>query len=154
MPETAPLNPRAVPGSNEAPDYAQQVTDRIAAEYREITTTLDRLLDEARTMPQTVTSDPEALLLGALIKRLRDVDARLESVRTLEKEPYLRGGNAIDSFFNVLRDKIGRRNKNDRSAKPGATDVLQARINDYQERKIAAERARQETERREAERVT
>jgi hypothetical protein len=38
MPITEPLNPRAVPGSNEAPDYAQQVTDRIASEYAEITT--------------------------------------------------------------------------------------------------------------------
>jgi hypothetical protein len=153
MVETSPLNPRAVPGSNQAPDYAQQVTDRIAEEYREIGTTLDRLLDEARTMPAVVESDQQALLLGALIKRMRDVDARIESVRGLEKEPYLRGGNAVDSFFNAWRDKIGRRNKNDRSAKPGATDVLQARINDYQNRKIAEENARREAEARETERL-
>lgn len=153
MVELSPLNPRAVPGSNQAPDYAQQVTDRIAEEYREISNTLEKLLAEAREMPATVNSDTEALLLGGLIKRMRDVDARLESIRTLEKEPYLRGGNAVDSFFNALRDKIGRRNKTDRSAKPGATDILQARINDYQERKIAEERARQEAARREAERI-
>jgi hypothetical protein len=40
MPITEPLNPRAVPGSNEAPDYAQQVTERIASEYVGLTTTL------------------------------------------------------------------------------------------------------------------
>jgi hypothetical protein len=57
MPITEPLNPRAVPGSNEAPDYAQQVTDRIAAEYAEITVTLDNLLAEAREMPKEVDSD-------------------------------------------------------------------------------------------------
>jgi flagellar biosynthesis GTPase FlhF len=147
------LNPRAVPGSNQAPDYAQQVTDRIAEEYREVGSTMERLLDEARTMPTVVESDEQALLLGALIKRLRDVDSRIESVRTLEGEPYLRGKNAVDSFFFSWRDKIGRRNKNDRSAKPGATDVLQARINDYQDRKIAEERARQEAARREADRI-
>lgn len=151
--ETSPLNPRAVPGSNQAPDYAQQVTDRIAAEYAEIDTTLTRLLDEARTMPATVENDDQALLLGALIKRMRDVDARIESIRTLEGEPYLRGKNAVDSFFFAWRDKIGRRNKNDRSAKPGATDVLQARINDYQNRKIAEENARREGEARETARI-
>ncbi len=147
------LNPRAVPGSNQAPDYAQQVTDRIAAEYAEIGTTLERLLDEARGMPLDVRSDAEALLLGALIKRMRDVDARIESVRTLEGEPYLRGKNAVDSFFFAWRDKIGRRNKNDRAAKPGATDVLQARINDYQNRKIAEENAKREAEARETARL-
>ena len=147
------LNPRAVPGSNEAPDYAQQVTDRIAEEYREIDTTLTRLLDEARGMPAVVENDDQALLLGALIKRMRDVDSRIESIRTLEGEPYLRGKNAVDSFFFAWRDKIGRRNKNDRSAKPGATDVLQARINDYQNRKIAEENARLEAARRETDRL-
>ena len=147
------LNPRAVPGSNEAPDYAQQVTDRIAEEYREIDTTLTRLLDEARGMPAVVENDDQALLLGALIKRIRDVDSRIESIRTLEGEPYLRGKNAVDSFFFAWRDKIGRRNKNDRSAKPGATDVLQARINDYQNRKIAEENARLEAARRETDRL-
>ena len=146
-------NPRAVPGSNEAPDYAQQVTDRIAEEYREIDTTLTRLLDEARGMPAVVENDDQALLLGALIKRMRDVDSRIESIRTLEGEPYLRGKNAVDSFFFAWRDKIGRRNKNDRSAKPGATDVLQARINDYQNRKIAEENARLEAARRETDRL-
>jgi hypothetical protein len=118
---------------------------------------LTRLLAEAREMPVTVNDDSGALLLGALIKRMRDVDSRIESVRGLEKEPYLRGGNAVDAFFNAWRDKIGRRNKNDRSAKPakpGATDVLQARINDYQNRKIAEENARQEAARREADRRT
>jgi hypothetical protein len=140
-------------GHNTAPGFAQQVTDRIAAEYAEIDTTLTRLLDEARTMPAIVESDQQALLLGALIKRMRDVDARIESIRGLEKEPYLRGGNAVDSFFNAWRDKIGRRNKNDRAAKPGATDVLQARINDYQNRKIAEENARREAEARETQRL-
>lgn len=147
------LNPRAVPGSNQAPDYAQQVTERIASEYAEIGNTLESLLEEARQMPSRVDDDQTAVSIGALIKRLRDVDSRAESVRTLEGEPYLRGKNAVDSFFFALRDKIGRRNKSDRSAKPGAIDILQARINDYQERKIAEERARLEAERREQERV-
>jgi chemotaxis protein histidine kinase CheA len=153
MPLDTPLNPRAVPGSNEAPDYAQQVTDRIASEYAEVTATLDNLLAEAREMPKEVKSDADALMLGALIKRLRDLDGRCESIRGLEGEPYLRGKNAVDSFFFAMRDKIGRRNKTDRKSAAGATDILQARINAYQEQKLAEERARREAEERAAREV-
>lgn len=153
MVETTALNPRAVPGSNEAPDYAQQVTDRLAREYEAVKTTLDDLVAEAAALPPLVDTDDEALKRGALIKRLRDVDTRIEGVRVLEKEPYLRGGNAVDALLNGWRDLIGKRNKNDRTAKAGAIDNLQAGINAHQDRKIAAERIRLENERRETERL-
>jgi hypothetical protein len=144
------LNPRAIPGSNQAPDYAQQVTDRLSTEYAEMVSSLDALLAEARDMPKVVDSDDSALMIGALIKRLRDIDSRMEGVRVLEGEPYLRGKNAVDSFFFSYRDKIGRRNKTDRKAAAGATDILQARINVYQDQKLAEERARREAEERAA----
>lgn len=148
MPISEPLTPRSVPGSNEAPDYAKQVTERIASEYIGLTNTLSELLAEARETPKEVKDDADALMLGALIKRLRDLDGRCESVRELEGEPYLRGKNAVDAFFFGMRDRIGRRNKNDRKAAAGATDVLQSRINVYQEEKLAQERARREAEER------
>jgi flagellar biosynthesis GTPase FlhF len=144
-------NPRAVPGSNQAPDYAQQVTDRIAAEYAALTASISALLDEAREMPTVVDDDETALKLGALIKRMRDADSRTEGIRVMEGEPYLRGGNAVNAFFFGWRDKLGKRNKNDRAAKAGAVDILQARVNDYQNRKIAEENARLAAERRVAE---
>jgi hypothetical protein len=150
MPITEPLNTRVVPGSNEAPDYAKQVTERLADEYVGLTNTLNELLGEAREMPKEVAAEADALMLGALIKRLRDLDGRAESVRTLEKEPYLRGGNAVDSFFNSMRDKIGRRVKTDRKSAAGAIDILQARIDAFQERRLAEERARREAEERAA----
>lgn len=136
--------------SNNAPDYAQQETERLAQDYVGLTDSLSELLAEATAFPRGVNDDAEALARGGVIKKLRDLDGRVEGVRVLEKEPHLRRGNAVDSFFNVMRDQIGRRV---RTAKPGAIDLLQADINDYQERKIAAERARQEAARREAERI-
>lgn len=143
-------NPRAVPGSNQAPDYAQQETERLASDYVGLTDSLAGLKALAEAFPRGVNDDTEALARGAVIKKLRDLDSRAEAVRQLEKEPHLRRGNAVDSFFGVLRDQIGRRI---RTAKPGLIDILQGDINEYQERKIAAERARQEAERRETERV-
>jgi hypothetical protein len=47
-----------------------------------------------------------------------------------------------------MRDRIGRRDKKDRKAAAGATDILQARIDAYQEQKLAEERARREAEER------
>lgn len=145
-------NPRAVPGANQAPDYAQQVTERLSEDYRGLTRALDELKAEAEAFPRGVNSDEEALARGAVIKKGRDLDSRIEGVRVLEKEPYLRSGNAVDSFFGAMKDLIFKP-KNQRAAKPGLMDVLQADINDYQERKIAEERARLEAERREAERI-
>lgn len=136
--------------SNEAPDYAQHETERLAKDYVGLTDSLADLKAEAEAFPRGVNDDAEALARGAVIKKLRDLDSRAEGVRVLEKEPHLRRGNAVDAFFGVIRDQIGRRV---RTAKPGLIDMLQGDINEYQERKIAAERARQEAERRETERL-
>jgi hypothetical protein len=140
-------------GHNESRDFAQETTGRLTMDYAEYIRTLDSLLDEARLQPKVINSDQDALNSGAIIKRFRDLDGRVEAVRVLEKEPSLRIGNAVDGFFNALRDKIGKRNPRDRSAKPGAADILQARINDYQDRKIAEEQARLEAQRLAAERA-
>jgi hypothetical protein len=147
------FNPRAVVGDNLGVDQAQIVHDRLALDYAESVRTVDKLLDEARHLPKDVTSDDEAVAKGGVIKKLRDVDTRLEAYREAEKQPHLRAGNAIDSFFHSLRDKLARRRKGDRSVKPGAIDVLQASIDIWQEQKLAAERARLERERLEAARI-
>lgn len=140
-------------GHNEAPDYAQQTTERLASDYAEVVKNLGNLLEEARAQPSIIEDDQQALNCGAVIKRFKDLDNRLENVRNVEGEPFLRSKNAVDAFFFALRDKIGRRNKNDRKATAGAVDILQARINDHQDRKIAAERARLAAEQAERERV-
>lgn len=141
------------PGHNEAPDYAQETTNQMARDYAELFNTYDSLAVDARLLPNTINDDYDALQSGAIIKRFRDLDSRVENIRVVEGEPHLRRKNAIDALFFGLRDKIGRRNKADRKSKAGATDVIQARINDYQDRKIAAERARLAAERAEAEHV-
>jgi len=153
MPLDQPIDTRIAAGSNEAPDYAKLVTDRIASEYVGLSNTLDELVDEIPKLSPKVLSDADALTRGALIKRFRDLDSRVESVRVLEKEPYLRGGNAVDSWFNSLRDRIAKRNRNDRKAQSGYADVLQDEINVYQDAKIAEERARRAAEAQAAERL-
>lgn len=143
------LNPRGI-GDNVDVDIAQTVTDRLALDYYEQRKTLDELLAEASRRIPDVKSDDEALARGALIKRFGDLDKRLESHREAEKNPYLRGGNAVDNFFLGMRDLIAKRKKGDRSVKPGIVDVMQSEIDVWQNAKIAAEQARLEQERLEA----
>lgn len=147
------VNPRAVVGDNRAPDAAQMVTDQMRRDYQASEEALEALLAEARALPKEVDGESAALANGAMIKRFRDLDGRLEAFRVAEKEPHLRAGNAVDAFFFSLRDKIGRRNKADRNARPGAADVLQARNDDWIARKLAAERAERDRQAAEAMRL-
>lgn len=120
---------------------AQTITDEMARLYAPDIEKLGTLLDKARDLPKIIEDDQAALKAGAVIKDLRDLDRRFEKVRESEKDPYLRASNALDAMFNGFRDKIGRRNKNDRKAPAGAADIIQARIDDHQNRKIAEEQA-------------
>jgi chemotaxis protein histidine kinase CheA len=143
-------NPRAVPGDNKAPDYARQVTETMARDYAALTQNVADMLEEARALPTEIDGEATLGLYAKLIKAFRDTTARITAFRTAEKEPYLRGGQAVDAFFFSLEDKCARR---DRKNKPGAADVLQARLDDYQQRKLAEEQARRRREAEEAARV-
>lgn len=131
-------NPRAVAGNNKAPDYAQRVTEQIAIDYAELSANVTLMLDEARVLPKEIEDEATLGLYAKLIKRFRDTTARITAFRTAEKEPYLRGGQAVDAFFFSLEDKCARREKKN---KPGAADILQDRLDDYQQRKLAQEQA-------------
>ncbi len=137
------LNPRAVIGDNKSPDYAARVTDALAADYAASAEAVAKLLDEARTAPTTVETDEQMGVLARLVKSFRDTTSRLEAFRVAEKEPHFRAGQAVDGWFFALIDKCARR---DRKNKPGAADILQARIDDYQQRKLAAEQERRRLE--------
>lgn len=137
-------------GHNEAPDYAQQVTERMQGDYAEVVSTVTSLLEEARNLPAAVDDDETLGTYAKLIKRLRDTAARVEAFRVKEKEPFLRGGNAVDGFFNGLAAKLARAKRTD---KPGALDVLAARVDSYMQRKLAEEQARRQAAAAEAARV-
>jgi hypothetical protein len=139
------LNVDAVAGHNAPPDHGRIAAERMEEEYSKLAGQVDALLDEARTAPTTVTDDETAGILAKLVKRFRDVTAQLKSYHTTEKEPYLRAGQAVDRYFFGLIEKCSRRNIRD---KPGAADILQARIDNYQQQKLMAERIRRDEEAR------
>lgn len=143
------INPRAVVGDNQAPAYAERITEQLDRDYSAYAGGIDTLLEKARTAPTEINDDATATAVGLIVKELRDTYNRGEAYRTSEKEPHLRSAEAVDSFFFRLMERLRRRNPRDRTQKPGAADILQARIDDYLERKRIEEdnRRRAEAER-------
>lgn len=134
------------PDHNMAPDNAKLETERLTADYAELQRSVTDALDETRRLPPEVIDEDTQSIYAGVIKRLRDLATRVEGIRELEKEPYLRRGNAVDAFFGNLFRKLTAKNKTDA---PGAVDVLQKRVNAYVQKKADEERRRRE----EAERI-
>lgn len=147
------LNPRAVVGDNQAQTAATRVLEYLERDYSSLVAEIDKLLAEAREAPKEVETDEAATSLGLIVKKLRETDKRAESFRETEKAPHRLSAEAVDSFFFALREKLARRNPRDRSQKPGAADILQARIDAFLERKRIAEEERRRREAEEAARI-
>jgi hypothetical protein len=122
-------------------NFSATVTAFLDEEYRAQPKAVAELLMEARDLPKEIEDDAMKGRFASLIKRLRDTAARLDAFHTKEKEPYRRGGEAVDQFFFGLIDKVARRNKNNN---PGAADVLLKRLNDYDVRKLEEERVKRQ----------
>ncbi len=146
-------NPRAVIGSN-IPDYAAEESARLATEFFGLDKDVDKILDEARVLPPAVEDETTANDYTKTIGRMKDLDDKVEAIRISEGLPYLRRGDAVNSYFFRLRERLARRKKTD---KPGAINVLMERLHAYNNRRLEEERQvreKAEREAREAERIT
>lgn len=147
------MNDTATIGHNtQTVDYAAEESARLEREYIGLTNSLEELIAEGKKLPGEVDSDDAALRIGAVIKRFRDLDSRVEGVRVLEKEPHLRKGDAVQAFFKSMREIIQPEDKKTRRLKPGWIDRLQGVIDSYQAEKERKERERLENIRREEQR--
>ena len=144
-------NHRAVIGSNtpDAVDYAREESERLQREYAETTRAVESMLGEFEATPEVIEDNEQKGAVASLIKRMRDTSKRIDGLRELEKMPYFRRGQGVDQFFNGLFDRLTRREKRNR---PGAADVLQQRLTDYDTKLLLAEQERRRKEAAEAER--
>lgn len=141
-------NPRAITGGNRPPeqtDWAKDETDRIVRDYDHALREVDVVLAEARELPNPVSSQDDVGKYSDLVVRMRDLKKRLDSYRTLEKNPHMRRGEAVDQLFFTQISKLEARSKTDPK---GAMDVLTKRVNEYQT-KIAEEERRRRLEEQE-----
>lgn len=125
-------NPKAVAGDNEAPAYAQRITEQMAADYRDLAEETTNKLTEARAgVPETIETEEQLGLVNRIVVELRDIAAKAVAFHKKEKEPFLRGGQAVDSFFFDIRD---------RATKAG--DIIGKRGHAFNLRKLESERVK------------
>lgn len=145
-------NPRAVIGGNnppialvieETPDFGALISEYVAKKYAEWPDKIGKILDDARDLPQKIENDDDLGRTADVIKKLRDMSRAADSLREGAKTPYRAAGAAVDAFFFPLMEKCQRRSKTQRA---GAADILQARHDDYQARKLALEQQRRREE--------
>lgn len=128
-------------------DFAAVVTAFLNEEYGKHEGIVAELLAEATAlMRDPVTGELKRIndndtkdKVKSLIKRMRDEAKALEAFHEKEKTPYLRGGQAVDQRFFGWIDKLARRAKTNR---PGAADILNDELTDYDTRVLEAERER------------
>jgi chemotaxis protein histidine kinase CheA len=133
-------------------DYAADEAARLEKEYLGLERSLNELIEDGKKQPGEIDDDASALKIGAVIKRFRDLRERADQARIVEKEPHLRRGQAVDAFFNALKEIIQPEDKKQRRLKPGWIDRLQGIIDSYQAEKERKERERLENIRREEQR--
>lgn len=158
MTDTMPDNPRAIPGSNQAPDYAREVTNRMAQEYAATVADVEKLLKQAADLVAEVRAsgtgkvedDATSLRLSKVYKDIGDKSDSLKAYHDLEKQPFLRGGQGVDNFFFGWMEKLARRKPTD---KAGAADILYAFVDDFTQRKLAIEQAKRDEDERKAREV-
>lgn len=124
-------------------DFASLTTEFLDGKHGKHAAAVAALLEEARGLPNPIDDDATKAKYTGVIKRLRDQAKIIDGIHGAEKQPYLRGGQAVDQFCFGLIDKLARR---DKKAKAGAADVLLARLTDYDNRKLAEEQARRARE--------
>lgn len=128
-------------------DLPALVTEYLGEEFGRFPKQVTELLDEARAIPKVIENDADMGKAAAVAKRLRDLTKEIESTHAAEKAPYLRSGQSCDSFFFTLWDKCVRRSK---TSNPGAADILQARVDEWTQKKWRAEQAKRDEEARKA----
>lgn len=143
-PAEAPAsNPREIIGGNMPPpdQLISEIQRQLARDFSALETSTAAALAKARELPAEIATEAERATFGDVFRDLRDTLKRAESHREAEKNPYLRAGQAVDGFFNALKDRLSK-----------GMDVLQARLNVYQRKLAEQERQRREEEAAEARR--
>lgn len=142
--------PASLAPTNEQPDYAGEVMERLSKDYANLLESVADVLARLRALPATIEDENVLSEYSAVIKDGRDLRKRLEVYHDAEKAPYLRGGQGCDQFFFGAIDRLGKRAPR---AANGGLDVADARVDDFMQRKLQAELQRRAAAAREAARL-
>lgn len=126
MPTKTKTETNTMLGSNQPREVdTSPITEALASDYAAAEDRTKELLDQARALPTTVTDEAAVEAFSLVIRSLRDHTATVEAYRKAEKEPYLRGGQAVDGWFGNIAERLGK-----------AMKLLHNRVDDYQQAKL------------------
>jgi hypothetical protein len=115
---------------------AAKVTDQLALDYAELKTNVKAALDDTESLPTVIESSADVEPIASAIKKLGDFANRATAYRVAEKEPYLRGGDAVFAWFTMgLIEPLNIRR-----------EQLRVRLDAFKQRQLAEERAKREAE--------
>jgi hypothetical protein len=86
-----------------SPPLAELLTEQYAGMLRDA----EALAASADRAPKTITDDDTLGKVGRLVIQMRAIAKRAEAAHKAEKEPYLSGGRAVDSFFKAIVGRLG-----------------------------------------------
>jgi len=128
----------AIP-TNEQPDYAREVMDRLRKDYANVLASVAAVIEDFKQLPMPIISDADLAAYAEVMTRARDINKRLTGFHAAEKAPYLNGGRGCDQFFFGTQDLLERRTKN---AVPGIIDTGNQLVDHYMQEKLRIERAK------------
>lgn len=133
-------------GHNNPPSYEELMAEANAGLISQLATVADKTtaavdaLRPAKGKPPVINSDADVLTVAPLAKEARGILKQLEEKRKAEKDPHYQAGLTVDAFFKGHKSRAER-----------IFQTLEAMASDYQNRKIAAEKAAAREEARKAE---
>lgn len=86
---------------------SQSMRDMLLASYTDLQGDVARVIASSQRAPVAITDDETNGKFGDLVKIVIGVAKKAEEARKVEKEPFLRAGQEVDAFFNVIRDDLG-----------------------------------------------
>jgi hypothetical protein len=131
------FNPRAVIGDNNPESLAivEDMLRRLHGDYEALKESAASLIASGMQLDFEISNELELTGISNVIVAMRDTMSRAEAHRVAEKQPYLRGGQAVDEFFNKIKDDI---------TKIGIP--LKKRVDAWQNKKLVEERERRRLE--------
>ncbi len=135
------MNDSLAPRDHNNPPFLEILAEKHAG----IAVKVQAIAERANKAPRTIESDADFETVGTLIVDARNLFKSVDKERETEKEPFLRGGREVDSFFKVHTDRLNRIGEAFRKL----ADAYTRQKAEEERRRLAAEaeKARLESER-------
>lgn len=127
-------NPRERIGMNNPP-----ISERLAIDHAGLIEEVEKLAASANAAPKKISTEADDDTVRQVARDANALWKKIDGVREVEKEPFLRGGNEVQAFFRPHLDRADKIKK-----------FFQGVADDHERAKFAEERRRREEEARKA----